>query len=34
MMGLLWYNSNDVVDMNNASEGILQEIQKDDIKWK
>lgn len=23
----------DVVDMNNASEGILQEIQKDGIKW-
>ena len=24
----------DVVYMNNASEGILQEIQKDGIKWK
>ena len=24
----------DVVDMNNASEVILQEIQKDGIKWK
>lgn len=24
----------DVVDMHNASEGILQEIQKDGIKWK